>query len=452
MHRALELNHTANHEKIITLKRFAEAWRSALTCAKQDKIAYLKTTGKIHRFNKEHWTIGKPDFLTARQFKSVENQVNAALKSWVALAQKESFRVIRSWDIPDEERTRLIMLTKQKLWWTDPLGEEIIHDVLKTTPFPVFTSLSIRLDDLVCAPGESAEGYWLRLRVFGEKLDIPVQPSPYYLHRMNAGRECSVSVLSFPDDSMVIHRMVEIEDAELRTAGADIGIDWGLATLLTTSDGDCMGRRLYSWLQKMDDQLQQLTASLQQQGIPLKKSQRYQKLNHRIRQYVTNEVNRVLNRIASWDIKSISVEKLDFRGGGLSGRMNRILSRAGRNAFKNKLGSLEEEYGIEVTEVNPAYTSQTCTGCGYVDKRNRVNQETFSCVFCGKTRHADVNAARNILHRRSFSDDGLVYTKKDSVLSFLDNIFMDSWSMESTVVRQRSRKRPVHAVAVPLGG
>lgn len=49
--------------------------------------------------------------------------------------------------------------------------------------------------------------------------------------------------------------------------------------------------------------------------------------------------------------------------------------------------------------VNPAYTSQTCSRCGHVDKRNRESQAVFVCKKCSYTANADVNAARNILER-----------------------------------------------------
>jgi transposase len=46
--------------------------------------------------------------------------------------------------------------------------------------------------------------------------------------------------------------------------------------------------------------------------------------------------------------------------------------------------------------VNPAYTSQRCSSCEHVAKRNG-HEQRFGCVSCGFTAHADVNAARNIL-------------------------------------------------------
>ena len=47
-------------------------------------------------------------------------------------------------------------------------------------------------------------------------------------------------------------------------------------------------------------------------------------------------------------------------------------------------------------EVNPAYTSQTCSHCGHTDKENRKSQARFLCVNCGFASNADTNAAMNI--------------------------------------------------------
>ena len=56
-----------------------------------------------------------------------------------------------------------------------------------------------------------------------------------------------------------------------------------------------------------------------------------------------------------------------------------------------------EEYGIDVDDVAPAYTSQRCSHgeCGFTHEDNREGDE-FACLKCGKQLHSDYNAARNI--------------------------------------------------------
>lgn len=59
-----------------------------------------------------------------------------------------------------------------------------------------------------------------------------------------------------------------------------------------------------------------------------------------------------------------------------------------------------EKYNIEVIKINPKYTSQTCSKCGYKDKNNRPKgnkgQAYFKCGECGYEENADFNAAVNI--------------------------------------------------------
>ena len=57
--------------------------------------------------------------------------------------------------------------------------------------------------------------------------------------------------------------------------------------------------------------------------------------------------------------------------------------------------------GVPVVFVDPAYTSQTCSACGRVDKKARTNQATYHCTNaqCGVSLHADENAAVNIASR-----------------------------------------------------
>ena len=63
------------------------------------------------------------------------------------------------------------------------------------------------------------------------------------------------------------------------------------------------------------------------------------------------------------------------------------------------------ERGLSVLEVGAKGTSITCPICGHVDKRNRVNKETFMCRRCGFTFNAQYVACLNLFSR---SNDGRV--------------------------------------------
>jgi len=49
--------------------------------------------------------------------------------------------------------------------------------------------------------------------------------------------------------------------------------------------------------------------------------------------------------------------------------------------------------------VDPKYTSQQCSVCGFISKENRKSQSEFVCLTCGHSENADINAAKNIALR-----------------------------------------------------
>ena len=51
--------------------------------------------------------------------------------------------------------------------------------------------------------------------------------------------------------------------------------------------------------------------------------------------------------------------------------------------------------GVQIHYVNPIYTSQRCSQCGWVRKTNRKGKR-FKCDKCGYEHDADLNAAVNV--------------------------------------------------------
>lgn len=454
-HRSVELNHCANQAKVDQLAELLHWFSSACTVCKDEKIRHLKTGGRISKFTKSQWVIGKPDVFSARMFKSVESVVDAALRSWQEMSVISGRKIIGQWRetktyLDSEDFVTLYTINKSKRWW-DPeaafpdLRNELITEILRKNPFPVLDGNTATLDGTVCRIVDSEstkQKSWLEIRGFkGSRIYIPVEKTPFYSESMDQGKECSVTQIHLDRyGKLVIHRVVQKDNAPLRQDGKDIGLDWGLTNLVATSEGQLLGLSLYPWLKERDKELLELTRSLQRQGIKPRSSRRYRALNHRIRQYVKNEVGRVLNQLAAQDIRSITCEDLDFRGGGLSRRMRVIVSRAGRSVFKQKLSDLTETHGIEVRSINPAYTSQQCSGCGLSTSENRKGS-SFQCIHCGKTLHADVNAARNIIGRRSAPSDGFRYWSKESILDYLNQEFNSTWGQPPDLIIKRFHAR-----------
>ena len=101
----------------------------------------------------------------------------------------------------------------------------------------------------------------------------------------------------------------------------------------------------------------------------------------------------------------------------------------GRWSFKrveNAINYGAELRGIYVESVDPRYTSQMCSKCAIVCKKNRKSQSLYFCS-CGFTLNADLNAARNIANKWRIANgyapglsvnQPIVANSKNSVTSF----------------------------------
>jgi putative transposase len=175
-----------------------------------------------------------------------------------------------------------------------------------------------------------------------------------------------------------------------------VALDFGLTTMFATDQGDLLGRGFKAKLQAMDRTMSSIARHVHRSGGKPRSSKRYCAWVARVRGFIKTEINRVINRLI--DVKRPSrlfLEKLNFQSPGMSVRMNRLIQNCGRAVLAAKLEAIKQQFGVEATEVASAYTSQTCSCCGYTDKRNRSAQK-FQCRFCGNRMHADVNASRNV--------------------------------------------------------
>ena len=79
--------------------------------------------------------------------------------------------------------------------------------------------------------------------------------------------------------------------------------------------------------------------------------------------------------------------------------LNRSILKEGWYMFLRMLEYKYDWYGKEFIKVDPKFTSQICSKCGFKSKKNRKSQSKFECINCGFKINADHNAAINILAR-----------------------------------------------------
>ena len=211
-----------------------------------------------------------------------------------------------------------------------------------------------------------------------------------------------------------------------------IGGDFGLTESFTFSDGWVSGRKQGSILNDIAEKTKNATALLQSSSksdffgveknnptgkrnhknncfnhnallnnINAKYRKQQRRYNRRLENYkylLSNEIishfnsNHVYGQYATNESTlQLVFEDLDYVQLGRNKSQKRQI-----NLIKGTLTVLEEkikqkDLPIEIHYVNPAYTSQTCPHCYYVDRNNRDSKQgKFRCCHCGFTAIDDV--------------------------------------------------------------
>lgn len=418
------LPHAMNAIKEAKVRALLVAWRKVALRMGREQWGLFFETG---RFNKLHAGITGKDALSAAMCQMVRHQAVGVLESFLENRKNEFVDLVRGSSLPEDTRIALLFLNKHGLWYhrgpvsmrgseilayNRRLARAIMRHVLSRHRRPDLSHINMVIDQravkLAQAEGAKTFPLWARLSTLEKGYPIWVPLKTYeHCEKRQGNRALSLQVNETRDGELVFGVMTDLS----KTLGESrqtyqhrtevLALDLGLTTLFATDQGDLLGRGWLVKLQEYDRRITTLAQYRQKQGLK-PRSERYRRYVSRLRGFIRSEVGRILNRLVETHAPAeIVVERLNFKNPDLSRRLNRILQNFGKRIVKAKLQDLEQKFGITVTEVHAAYSSQEDASCGYVDKRNRPEQRVFRCLWCGSQRHADVNAARNLRLRRS---------------------------------------------------
>ena len=178
--------------------------------------------------------------------------------------------------------------------------------------------------------------------------------------------------------------------------GETLGVDRGLYKIAVTSKG---GEYTSNRVRAVRRKYQHNRATLQHKGTRSAK-RRLKAMSGREKRFMS-DVNHCVSKqlVHTPGIGRIVLEDLT---GIRKNRRNKTTRKwLGQWAFRQlglNIVYKAHQQGIEVVLVDPAYTSQRCSACGYTAKHNR-RKGSFVCRECGFTANADVNAAINIRNK-----------------------------------------------------
>jgi putative transposase len=361
-------------------------------------------------------------------------QVYGVLEGYIANLQNQFARIVWRSTLLREDKLILLALNNIKGWlryekesitiydngeqrevevkaWHKHLAKKIFKHLLGNNRRPRFEGISLHLDGKVAELEPRRENkakafdYWLKLSTLdkGKPVLIPLKKNPYA--ESLEGEFRNFYQILEEDGRLKVRVVKELKKRNYVPATDTVAIDLGLNPLIATNSGDLMGRQFFDFLKKMDEKIVKRMARVQRNGGLPSKDTKYREYVRRLREFLKNEINRVLNRLINlYKPMKLVVERLDFRSAELSKRMNRLIQNFGKRYVKEKLERMHQLYGIEIVEANPAYSSQECSSCGYVDRENRKSTQEFECKCCGNKINAQVNSAKNLLERSSLRE------------------------------------------------
>jgi IS605 OrfB family transposase len=203
--------------------------------------------------------------------------------------------------------------------------------------------------------------------------------------------------LAINEGRQKIFMMVQVEISDKEVVKKEdvkvVGIDRGIKNIAVLSNNMFFNSK---HLREVKGRYQYLKRRLQHSGTRSAKS-KLKDIAGRERRFVRDINHTISKNIVSLPCDVIALEALESA---------KMLKSGPGKKFRKNLGSWSpaelqkfieykaKDVGKNVIYVNPKYTSQKCSRCGYINKNNR-HGSVFKCKNCGFELNADLNAYRN---------------------------------------------------------
>ncbi len=189
----------------------------------------------------------------------------------------------------------------------------------------------------------------------------------------------------------------EVEAQPLEPTGQEVGIDVGVVSLLTTSDGEHVENpQWYRAEQARLRVLQRRVSRRQRGGANRRKAVRALQRQH---EHIANRRADFIKKIVHGLIvryDCIAVEDLQIGNMVQNRHLSKSILDAGWGYFRTQLFGKAEYAGRIAVAVPPAYTSKTCSRCGAIFETLTLADRWVRCG-CGLSMDRDENAACNLL-------------------------------------------------------
>lgn len=240
-----------------------------------------------------------------------------------------------------------------------------------------------------------------------------------HVHRPVQGRVKTIQVKRQGRRWMLVLSCDDVPTSPLAATGRQAGIDVGIVSFLTTSDGEHIGnprygRKAAARLSAAQQRLQRARrGSRNRQAKRETVAARYRKIANQRRDFHHKHARQLVERYDFVAVEKLQIANMLRRpkpvpdpdnqgrylanGARAKAGLSRSISDAGWGQFVSILRAKAEDAGRTLVEVDPRHTSDGCEQCGHAARRNRRTQAEFVCQRCGHAAQADEHAARNAL-------------------------------------------------------
>ena len=180
--------------------------------------------------------------------------------------------------------------------------------------------------------------------------------------------------------------------------GASVGIDFGLKTYMTLSDGKSIQSPLF---------FNRYQKKVKKCNRNLSRSEKGSN-NRKRRLFELHQTNRKIMNLRSdfqWKLAHqlckqydyIFIEDLNIEG--MKRLWGKKISDLSHSSFINKLTYIASKYGVIVHKIDKWYPSSKTCECGCINKGLLLRDRTWVCPGCGSINDRDLLASKNILRK-----------------------------------------------------
>ena len=217
-------------------------------------------------------------------------------------------------------------------------------------------------------------------------------------HRPVEGQIKTVSLKRSLTDKWYVTFSVEVEPKRLPPSAQIVGVDMGLSSFLTTSNGEKVENPRFFRRDQADLQRVQKLKDAAKNAQKWEENRRRKKALARIHERIRFRREDFAHKRSRELVNSyqvIAFEELEPQQMGRSRGMRKSIMDVAWSQLIEYTSTKAEEAGRTVVLVNPRNTSKMCSRCGELVEKD-LSVRVHECPYCGLVMDRDQNAALNI--------------------------------------------------------